>query len=37
MIREMTGTKTQYITKVVNEIKTEYNRLFTLFDEGKIQ
>ena len=37
MIREMTGTKTQYITKVVNEIKSEYFRLFTLFDEGKIQ
>ena len=37
MIREMTGTKTQYITKVVNEIKSEYVRLFTLFDEGKIQ
>jgi len=37
MIREMTGTKTQYITKVVNEIKSEYTRLFILFEEGKIQ
>lgn len=37
MIREMTGTKTQYITKVVNEIKSEYRKLFILFEDGKIQ
>ena len=36
MIREMTGTKTQYITKVVNEIKSEYMRLFKLYDEGRV-
>ena len=36
MIREMTGTKTQYITKVVNEIKSEYQRLFRLFEDGKV-
>ena len=34
MIREMTGTKTQYITKVVNEIKSEYTRLFKQFENG---
>ena len=34
MIREMTGTKTQYITKVVNEIKSEYTRLFKQFEDG---
>ena len=35
MIREMTGTKTQYITKVVNEIKSEYSRLFKIFEAGR--
>ena len=36
MIREMTGTKTQYITKVVNEIKKEYVRLYSLYEKNKI-
>ena len=36
MIREMTGTKTQYITKVVNEIKKEYVRLYDLYEKNKI-
>ena len=29
MIREMTNTRTQYITKVVNTIKKEYSETFT--------
>ena len=36
MIREMTGTKTQYITKVVNEIKKEYVRLYDMYQKDKI-
>ena len=36
MIREMTGTKTQYITKVVNEIKAEYTKLFDLYDKNRL-
>ena len=36
MIREMTGTKTQYITKVVNEIKKEYVKLYDLYEKNKI-
>ena len=36
MIREMTGTKTQYITKVVNEIKTEYVKLFRLYEKDRL-
>ena len=31
LIREMTGAKTQYITKVVKQIKKEYEKLFLLY------
>ena len=37
MIREMTNTRTQYITKVVNTIKKEYSETFTKYREAKIK
>ena len=36
MIREMTNTRTQYITKVVNIIKKDYSETFTKYQEAKI-
>ena len=36
MIREMTNTRTQYITKVVNVIKKEYAETFLKYQESKI-
>jgi len=36
MIREITGTKTQYITKVVNEIKKEYVRLYDMYEKDRL-
>ena len=35
LIREMTDTKTQHITKVVNVIKEDFSDKFTKFQEGK--
>jgi hypothetical protein len=37
MIREMTNTRTQYITKVVNTIKKEYSETFRKYREAKIK
>jgi hypothetical protein len=34
MIREMTNTKTQHITKVVNVIRTDFARLYKNFENG---
>ena len=34
LIREMTGAKTQYITKVVKQIKKEYETLFKKYQTG---
>ena len=36
MIREMTNTRTQYITKVVNIIKKEYSDTFKKYQEAKV-
>ena len=36
MIREMTNTRTQYITKVVNIIKKEYAETFQKYQEARI-
>jgi len=36
MIREMTNTRTQYITKVVNIIKKEYSETFKKYQEARI-
>ena len=36
MIREMTNTRTQYITKVVNIIKKEYVETFKKYQEAKV-
>ncbi len=36
MIREMTNTRTQYITKVVNIIKKEYSETFQKYQEAMI-
>ena len=36
MIREMTNTRTQYITKVVNIIKKEYSETFQKYQEARI-
>ena len=36
MIREMTNTRTQYITKVVNVIKKEYTETFLKYQQSKI-
>tara|TARA_B100000780_G_C21116659_1_gene451867 strand:+ start:751 stop:1545 length:795 start_codon:yes stop_codon:yes gene_type:complete len=36
MIREMTNTRTQYITKVVNIIKKEYSDTFQKYQEAKV-
>jgi hypothetical protein len=36
MIREMTNTRTQYITKVVNIVKKEYSDTFKKYQEAKV-
>jgi len=36
MIREMTNTRTQYITKVVNIIKNEYSVTFQKYQEARV-
>ena len=35
LVREMTNCETQFITRVVNNIKKEYVRLYELFEEGR--
>ena len=35
MIREMTNTKTQHITKVVNVIREDFLILYKKFENGK--
>ena len=35
MIREMTNTKTQHITKVVNVIREDFAELYKKFNEGR--
>ena len=35
LVREMTNCETQFITRVVNNIKREYLRLYELFEEGR--
>jgi len=35
MIREMTNTKTQHITKVVNVIREDFSELYKKFNEGR--
>tara|TARA_R100001015_G_C4626042_1_gene184852 strand:- start:1934 stop:2482 length:549 start_codon:yes stop_codon:yes gene_type:complete len=37
MVREMVNVKTQYITRVVNILKTEYRRLFEIYKDSKIR
>ena len=34
MIREMTNTKTQHITKVVNVIKEDFAMMYKKFENG---
>ena len=35
LVREMTNCETQFITRVVNNIKREYLRLYQLFEDGR--
>ena len=35
LVREMTNCETQFITRVVNNIKKEYLRLYELFEDGR--
>ena len=35
LVREMTNCETQFITRVVNNIKREYVRLYELFEQGR--
>jgi len=37
MIREMTNTRTQYITKVVNQVKSQYTEAFNAYRNGRVK
>jgi hypothetical protein len=37
MIREMTNTRTQYITKVVNQVKSQYSEAYNAYRNGRVK